>query len=273
MSLNNDYQLPLISVLMAVYNEKDEYLNLAIKSVLNQNYKNIEFIIVNDGSCQSTKTFLEKWVTFDDRIKLFNLKDNVGLTKALNIGLNKSGGKYIARHDSDDYSSSNRLYTQFVYLENNELVDAVGSFSNIIDSKDLIKGQIIYELNKKKLLTANHLVHGSMMFRRKVFDLLGGYDERLLLSQDYGLYLNMIFKYNMNIYILPEKLYNLRLHSDSISNKKKFIQLYYSTFAKYILKKGNRILKFEVIVSCLYDFVFIHYFFLGGFIKSILKSK
>jgi hypothetical protein len=273
MVLNKDYSFPLISVLMAVYNEKDEYLELAIKSVLNQKYKNLEFIIVNDASCQTTKSLLEKWVRSDDRIKLYNLEDNIGLTKALNFGLNKSGGKYIARHDSDDYSNNNRLDLQIAYLEKNEFIDAVGSFATIIDSKGLIKGRFIYELNKEKLLKANHIVHGSMMFRRKVFNILGGYDNRLFFSQDYGLYLNMIFKYNMNIHILPEFLYNLRQHSNSISNKKKFIQLYYSTLAKYTLRKNNRIMKFEVIISCLYDFIFIHYLFLGGFIKSILNRK
>jgi|688.fasta_scaffold383684_1 glycosyltransferase involved in cell wall biosynthesis len=273
MSLSKDYQLPLISVLMAVYNEKDNYLDLAIKSVLNQKYDNFEFVIVNDASRQSTKTLLEKWASLDCRIKLYNLPFNIGLTKALNFGLIKSEGKFIARHDSDDYSLSNRLYTQFAYLENNEFVDAVGSFATIIDSEGLIKGQFIYELNKEKLLKANHLVHGSMMFRREVFKVLGGYDERLFFSQDYGLYLNMLFKHNMDIHILPDFLYNLRQHSDSISSKKKLIQLYYSTLAKYTLKKDNRIMKVEVIISCVYDFIFIHYLFLGGFIKAIFKSK
>ncbi len=273
MSLDKDCQLPLISVLMAVFNERVEYLDLAIKSVLTQTYKNFEFIIVNDASNDSTKILLERWVKSDDRIKLFNLQENIGLTKALNFGIKKSTGKYIARHDSDDFSSNNRLFAQFYFLENNEFLDAVGSFSNIIDTKGLIKGKFNYELNREKLLKANHLVHGSMMFRKKIFNLIGGYDERLILSQDYGLYLNMIFKYNMKIYIIPEFLYNLRIHSDSISSKKKFIQLYYSTLAKYTLKKERRILKLEIIISCVYDFIFIHYFFLGGYIKSIFKSK
>ena len=77
----------------------------------------------------------------------------------------------------------------------------------------------------------------------------------------------------MDIHILPEFSYNLIQYSDSISSKKKIIQLYYSTFAKYTLKKDNRITKVEVIISCIYDFIFIHYLYLGGFIKAIFKSK
>jgi hypothetical protein len=83
----------------------------------------------------------------------------------------------------------------------------------------------------------------------------------------------MLFKHNMDIHILPEFSYNLIQYSDSISSKKKIIQLYYSTFAKYTLKKDNRIMKVEVIISCIYDFIFIHYLYLGGFIKAIFKSK
>ena len=91
---------PLISAIMSVYNA-EFYLDAAIKSILNQTYKNIEFIIVNDGSMDKSLEIINKYMIQDRRIVLID-HQNIGLTKSLNKAIKIANGKYIARQDADD---------------------------------------------------------------------------------------------------------------------------------------------------------------------------
>jgi glycosyltransferase involved in cell wall biosynthesis len=260
---------------MSVFNTEDTFLNLAIKSVLEQSFNEFEFIIINDNSNYFTSQILLSWSKKDERIKLFQLKENIGLTRALNYGLVMAKGQFIARQDSDDLSLINRLHVQYNYLLSNPKIDAVGTYANIINKDGVVADKFQFDFNEIKLKRANHLIHGSMMFRRKVFDIIGGYDERLILSQDYGLYLTMVNKFKMTIYVIPEFLYVLRRHLDSISQKRKFSQLYYATFAKFSIY--HKVSKPLIYLLTLYDFFFIHYLFLGKYFKPnfnfILKKR
>ena len=100
-----------VSVIMSVYNAADSLEN-SIKSILSQSHENFEFLICNDGSIDKTNEILIKYSHQDSRIKLHNNVRNIGLTKSLNILVNNSAGKVIARQDADDISFSNRLEVQ-----------------------------------------------------------------------------------------------------------------------------------------------------------------
>ena len=102
--------MPLVSVVMSVFNS-EEYVSKAIESILNQTFNDFEFIIVNDGSVDGTPDILEKYGKNDKRIKIIT-HENKGLTKCLNIGINNSSGKYIARQDADDFSYPERIENQ-----------------------------------------------------------------------------------------------------------------------------------------------------------------
>ena len=110
---------PLVSVIIPSYNRFDNLLN-AVKSVSDQNYKNIEVIIINDGS--SDKRYLE--YEFGDSVRLINLDKNSVQTKGYfsdsirNYGIEKSNGKYIAFLDDDDYWFPNKIKLQIEKLEN-----------------------------------------------------------------------------------------------------------------------------------------------------------
>jgi glycosyltransferase involved in cell wall biosynthesis len=147
---------------MSVFNTEETYLNLAIKSVLEQSFIEFEFIIVNDKSNFLTSQILISWSKRDERIKLFELNENVGLTRALNYGLAMAKGQFIARHDSDDLSSICRLHVQYNYLVYNPKIDAVGSYANIINKDGVVVEKFQFDLNETKLKRANHLIHGSM---------------------------------------------------------------------------------------------------------------
>src|SRR5437868_7347070 len=127
---------PLVSVIMTVYNAQ-EYLNMAVDSILNQTYKNLEFIIINDGSTDNSGHIIEAYN--DPRIKYIPQK-NQGLAAALNKGIGLAKGKYIARMDHDDISYQMRLEKQVEFMEDNREVAMAGTSFDLIDSDSGIIG-------------------------------------------------------------------------------------------------------------------------------------
>ena len=101
----------LVSVVMSVFNGENT-IDDSISSLINQSYKNIEILIMNDGSTDGTAEKLEKYEKNYSSIKLFKNTENIGLTKSLNILINAAEGEYIARQDADDTSDPNRIATQ-----------------------------------------------------------------------------------------------------------------------------------------------------------------
>ena len=112
-----------ISVLMPVYNTKEEFLRTAIESILNQTYSNFEFIIINDGSTNNAEDVI---LSYKDERIVYLKQENKGIVSALNNGWDKASGEYIARMDSDDISLSERFEKQIEFLENNSEYSLVG---------------------------------------------------------------------------------------------------------------------------------------------------
>ena len=118
---------PLVSVIMTVY-KQNELLESAIQSVLNQSYRNLELIIVDDCSPDDVHSFLENTARTDDRIRVHRMKKNGGTYLAKNHGLAFAKGKYVAFHDSDDWLHPEKLEVSVGHLEGND--DCVAVFSN-----------------------------------------------------------------------------------------------------------------------------------------------
>ena len=105
-----------ISVIMSVYNES-LFINDSISSILNQNFKNFEFLIIDDASDDNTRVIIRKIMEVDKRIILYENKTRQGLTKNLNFLIQSSKFDVIARMDADDISHPDRLGTQYKFLE------------------------------------------------------------------------------------------------------------------------------------------------------------
>ena len=99
---------PVISVVMSVHNG-EKYLREAVESILNQTFRDFEFIIIDDGSTDGSKTILEEYAAKDSRIRLVVPWENRGLTKSLNDGLALARGEFIARMDADDIALPQRF--------------------------------------------------------------------------------------------------------------------------------------------------------------------
>jgi len=164
---------PIISVIMPVYNG-EKFLQQAIDSILSQTFADFEFIIVNDGSIDSTKQILEK--NYDKRIIIIDNENNLGIIKSLNRGIQKARGKYIARMDADDISLPNRFQTQFDFLEKNKNVGICGTFIKVIDGYSKVQENIhnwVYSFNSKEnyihFLFNDPLAHPSIMGKKELF--------------------------------------------------------------------------------------------------------
>lgn len=139
---------PYISVVMAVFNAESSLL-WAIESVLNQNFDDFEFIIVNDGSSDNSRNIILSYS--DSRIKLIDNAQNMGLIYSLNLGVAKSTGKYIARMDADDISYPERFQTQLNFLEVNPNVDLVSCKALVFFDGEHILGTLPFLNTHEKI--------------------------------------------------------------------------------------------------------------------------
>ena len=111
-------QGPLVSIILSTYNWKSERLKKALDSVYSQTYKNFEFIIINDCSSNDIEDTIKWYLKKYDNIIYIKNKENLWLTKSLNIWIKSSHGKYIARIDDDDYRiSKSKLQKQVNFME------------------------------------------------------------------------------------------------------------------------------------------------------------
>jgi glycosyltransferase involved in cell wall biosynthesis len=176
-----------ISVLMSCYNAA-RYIRRSIDSILNQTFKEFEFVIIDDGSTDETAHIISSYK--DPRIKFIKLSSNIGLPGALNLGLENCEGKYIARMDADDISLPHRLDIQNDFLDNHSNVIAVGA-SIINFDKDQNEVEIGYPPDHVSI--ALHLVmyerticHPAVMFRKSIVIQEGiKYSPDHVLCEDY----------------------------------------------------------------------------------------
>lgn len=263
----HDRFVPKVSVLMAVFNTPLVYLDEAIGSILSQSFADFEFIIIDDGSGPETKSRLSYWAQNDPRIRVHREDANVGLTKALNVGLRLTRGAFIARQDADDVSERRRLESQQEFMHAHPEVDALCTGATIINECGAWGGgpTIIPDINF--LPHRNTLIHGAMMFRRSAIEVLGGYDEQMRMAQDYELYLRMSRKHGMKLEVIPEPLYRLRCHDASLSGRRVLKQLYFAVLAKSLSESTNGSGDIKFWGRFLFDLIVVHRLFMGRFFK------
>lgn len=208
---------PKVTVLMSVYNG-EKYLREAIDSIINQTFKDFEFLIINDGSTDNTAKILKSYK--DPRIKIITNKKNIGLTKSLNNGLRIAKGEYIARMDHDDISALTRLTEQTMFLDQHSNIAVLGTNFQIIDSSGKVKTGAVIENHLSsiriewELYWNNPIVHSSVMFRTTIVKSYGGYPKEKY-CQDYALWLQMFT--NIKMAIIKQPLFFLRKHGKNVS--------------------------------------------------------
>lgn len=214
---------PFVSVVMAVYNG-EPFLPLAIESILNQTYRNFEFIIVNDGSTDSTKAILENYAAQDPRIVLVE-QENQGLSVSLNAAISVSKGDLIARMDSDDYSFPRRLELQVAKMVECPSIGVCGTAAIAFSEKKVVRilrHPSNSKLLKSKLFFSVCFIHPTVMIRS---ELLSGsaYSEEFFAAQDYKLWVDL--RDNAEFTNLDKVLLAYRINDLGITRSKKTIEL------------------------------------------------
>jgi len=209
--------VPQVSVIMAVYNG-GKYLRTAINSVLQQSFTEFEFIIVDDCSTDSTATIISSYR--DGRIKYIKNKVNLGQTPSLNIALDLSKGKYIARIDADDVYQPEKLEIQYSFMEKHPEVTVCGTSGESIDENGEIYANRSFPQKPIdiyfRMFYHSPLNHVSIIMRRSIILKIGGYDERYPICADFALWSKLI-KNNYQITNIPESLTQFRVHVHSLS--------------------------------------------------------
>lgn len=185
----------LVTVIMSIYNESVSELNKSINSILNQSYRNLEFIIINDNPLnKQLGNQLNELVRQDSRVKVYVNNNNIGLVESLNRALGFSHGDYIARMDADDISEPSRIKKQVSYIEQKNL-DLIGSSLILIDEQDVQFGTLHFPSRNEQIVRfmkyGTCLPHPTWLGKREVFDCLHGY-RKALYCEDYDFLLRVL---------------------------------------------------------------------------------
>jgi glycosyltransferase involved in cell wall biosynthesis len=204
---------PLISVVMPVHNTA-RYLDESIQSILGQTLEDFEFVILDDASTDDSGRILRAWAKRDARIRLIEAGQPLGPSRVYNHVVSQSRAPIIARMDSDDISEVRRFERQWEVLQNRPDVGLVGTLMEGIDRR----GRRVRPRDRGRLVRRSLFApfpHGSVMFRREVFDRVGGYREACVHWEDIDLFLRISDM--SRILVLPDVLYHYRFHTDSIT--------------------------------------------------------
>jgi glycosyltransferase involved in cell wall biosynthesis len=215
---------PRVSVVMSVFNG-ERFLREAIESILTQDGVELELVIVDDASTDTTPAILSQAVAADSRVKLLRQAENQGLTRSLIRGCAAAAGEYIARIDADDIALPGRLARQVHTLDANRNVSFVSCGTRFVtDEGDLLyEGVQNPEEAQSRLLELEpHRVqgvssHSSVMFRRSAYEAVRGYREEFYFAQDLDLWIRLAE--SGRFLPMPETLQIFRVHPGALTSR------------------------------------------------------
>lgn len=249
----------LVSVCIPMYNNEN-VIERTLQSILNQTYKNIEIIIVDDCSKDQS---VEKVKNFDDsRIHLFLNNENLGMSGNWNKCVSLANGKYIKFICADDILEADCLEKEYTYINQNDQIVMTINDSKLINTKDKAVG-IFPRYHKKGIMDGKKLARkaliisnffgmpSAVMFRKNIFEQVGGFDSAYHYILDYDLWIR-IAGMGM-VYVMPECLNQFRLRKDSNTGNvfSKDQKQYYKEH-KYLVNKYKdqyMLNSFEVLLS------------------------
>jgi Glycosyl transferase family 2 len=209
-----------ISVVMSVFNGQ-VFLAEAVESILGQTFHDFEFVIIDDGSTDRTAEILTNYARQDERIRVHR-HENKGRATSLNIGIGVARGKYIARMDADDIALRTRLEEQIRFMEEHPDVGLLGgAFELISDDGSRLINTISFPTEdsdiKSALLIDNPICHPTVIMRKAVFEVSGGYRKALVDADDYDLWLRISER--SRLANLSTCILQYRIHPNQVSIK------------------------------------------------------
>ncbi|MEC4819458.1 MAG: glycosyltransferase [Scytonema sp. PMC 1069.18] len=208
--------MQLISVIIPAFNG-EKTIFYTIESIINQTYKNLEIIVVNDGSTDSTLEIVKRFS--DCRLHILSYSQT-GVAASRNRGLNKANGKFVSFIDADDLWTPEKLEDQFKVLQEHPQAAVAYSWTDYIDGegKFVKSGQRVTATGDvyNQLLLGNFLENGSNpLIRREAMDTVGGFDESLAATQDWDMWLRLAACYEF--VVVPKAQISYRISANSMS--------------------------------------------------------
>lgn len=209
----------MVTIIITAYNY-DRYIERAIRSCLDQSLDNeaYEVIVVNDYSTDKTSLILEN---YKDQVKVYNLKENIGLAAARNFGVKKAQGQFVVFLDADDYLQRDLLFIQKAFLSENNSLDAVSVDYYTVDER----GNHLKHINSERKPIAC-----GIMFRKDLLLDIGLYDESFRAREEEDLRIRFLEKYKIYNIILP--LYRYRMHDSNLTKNKEEMDKYQLKLSK-----------------------------------------
>lgn len=223
--------MPELSVLMPV-RDGARWLEEAVGSVLAQNFRDFELIVVDDGSSDATPSLLADFAARDSRIVVIRQPPS-GVVAALNAGLAAARAPLVARLDADDVAEPERFAEQIDTLRRDPMLVLLGSWAKDIDANGRITGMRRPETDpddlERRLETGNPMIHPSVMFRTAAARAVGGYRIAFAAAEDFDLWLRLLV--HGRIANLPRELIRYRVHHESITAKQPLQQMFATRLA------------------------------------------
>jgi glycosyltransferase involved in cell wall biosynthesis len=207
---------PFISVVMPVHNALP-FLDEGIRSILGQTFRDFELVILDDASTDGSRERLREWAARDERICLYEGRENLGTQGSSNFVVHKSTAPLVARMDADDISHPERLEKQWKVFEADADVALVGTLFDGIDNR----GRRVRPPDRWGIARGTifpPFAHGSIMFRREVFDAVGGYHEESLGWEDQDFLLRV--RASGRVVVLADTLYSYRYQVSSVTSSR-----------------------------------------------------
>ncbi|MGZ7442354.1 glycosyltransferase family 2 protein [Paenibacillus sp. TH7-28] len=178
--------VPKVTVLLSTYNSS-RYILKSVKSILDQTFKDFEFIIIDDGSQDDTLAKLQQ--VNDPRIRLISHNTNKGLIFSLNQGIEMANGEYIARMDADDISVPRRFERQVAFLDTHPEIGVLGGFMKWLHNRNLIPKPVTHDGIRCWQMFHSCICHPTILMRTSVLHNHGiRYDEQYKHAEDYELW-------------------------------------------------------------------------------------
>lgn len=202
---------------MSAFNE-ERFVRASVESILAQTFADFEFVVVDDGSTDSTSDILRSYD--DPRLRLLT-QPNAGYVAAWRRAIASSSSAWLARMDADDVSHPRRLEQQMEFLAAHPEVDVLGTAAICIDEHgDVMRYDDLVthdRLIRAELRRGNPLYHGSVVMRRDTYDASGGYRSEAVPVEDYELWVRMALDPEVRFANLTDRLYEYRVHGRSIT--------------------------------------------------------
>ena len=266
----------LVSIIVPIYNT-EKYLKRCIDSIVNQTYKNIEIILVDDESTDNSCIVCDEYASLDNRIKVIR-KKNGGVASARNKGLDSSKGEYICFVDSDDWIEKNMIEIML---------------KEIVKNRNAIVRCNTYELDNKpkkewitkKELVIDNILNGNisayvylLMIKSDIIKKIK-FDEKMIVLEDTYFLLNLLVKYKKKIIFLDDALYHYEMNNDGLTLSSKNARnkirglIEYKEKVKELLKENNLYTKErEVLINTVVAKFIIYYIYKIWTEKQEVKS-